>query len=344
MSIALVAGSLKTLSPWPGTLTSPRGISPSATMTAGNKAFFLVFFTGDPTTISVSDNSTQAGTANTWTQLGTTGVNTCAAAIFYSDLTRNILSTDTVSISYVGTLSVQMNLSEWTGAATGTPVQVTAANTGTSSTPHGGALSTATVGDLIIGMTVLSSAQAASLGTDNQGNAMTGLHQPTAGSSRSSCVEYEIAPSAAIFNPGFTYAGSAAFVGFSIRVAVASNVAPVNTVAPAVTGTATIGSVLTTTNGTWTGSPAPTFTYQWQRGGVNIGGATASTYTSVTADDGTTVTCVVTGTNVAGNSTGTSNGKAITYPAPTNTVAPSISGSVTVIGATLTATGGTWTP
>ena len=36
--------------------------------------------------------------------------------------------------------------------------------------------------------------------------------------------------------------------------------APVNTVAPAVTGTATFGSTLTTTNGTWTGAPAPTFT------------------------------------------------------------------------------------
>jgi hypothetical protein len=60
--------------------------------------------------------------------------------------------------------------------------------------------------------------------------------------------------------------------------------APVNTVAPAVTGTATVGQTLSTTNGTWLGAPAPTFTYQWQRSGSNIGGATSSTYVLVAAD------------------------------------------------------------
>jgi hypothetical protein len=65
--------------------------------------------------------------------------------------------------------------------------------------------------------------------------------------------------------------------------------APVNTVAPAVTGTATVGQTLSTTNGTWTGAPAPTFTYQWQRAGSNIGGATASTYLLVIADVGSTI-------------------------------------------------------
>jgi hypothetical protein len=39
---------------------------------------------------------------------------------------------------------------------------------------------------------------------------------------------------------------------------------PVNTVAPAVTGTATQGQTLTTDNGTWTNSPTG-YTYQWQR-------------------------------------------------------------------------------
>jgi hypothetical protein len=39
--------------------------------------------------------------------------------------------------------------------------------------------------------------------------------------------------------------------------------APVNTVAPAVTGTTTEGSTLSTTDGTWTGTPTISFTYQW---------------------------------------------------------------------------------
>ena len=74
--------------------------------------------------------------------------------------------------------------------------------------------------------------------------------------------------------------------------------APVNTVAPAVTGTATFGSTLTTTNGTWTGAPAPTFTYQWFRSpSTSISGATSSTYVLVAADVGFGIFCRVTATN-----------------------------------------------
>src|ERR1035437_868029 len=50
---------------------------------------------------------------------------------------------------------------------------------------------------------------------------------------------------------------------------------PSCTVAPAVTGTATVGSTLTSTAGTWTGVATIVNTYQWQRAGVDIAGATA---------------------------------------------------------------------
>ena len=74
--------------------------------------------------------------------------------------------------------------------------------------------------------------------------------------------------------------------------------APVNTVAPAVTGTATVGSTLTTTNGTWTGAPAPTFTYQWFRSpSTSIGGATSSSYVLVIGDRGFGIFCRVKATN-----------------------------------------------
>lgn len=86
---------------------------------------------------------------------------------------------------------------------------------------------------------------------------------------------------------------------------------PVNTVAPVVTGTATVGQTLTTTNGTWTAAPAITgFTYQWQRGASNIGGATSSTYVLQTADIGNTVRCVVTATNPVGSTSANSNSTA----------------------------------
>jgi len=121
--------------------------------------------------------------------------------------------------------------------------------------------------------------------------------------------------------------------------------APVNTVAPAVTGTATVGQTLTTTNGTWLGAPAPTFTYQWQRSGSNIGGATSSTYVLVAADYANTIRCVVTATNsvapsgVSANSNSTAS---VAGNAPVNTVAPVVSGTAT-FGQTLSTTNGTWT-
>jgi hypothetical protein len=86
---------------------------------------------------------------------------------------------------------------------------------------------------------------------------------------------------------------------------------PVNTVAPAVTGTATVGSTLTTTNGTWTGAPAPTFTYQWQRATVDISGQTSSTYVIQSADAGLSVRCVVTATNSLGAVSANSNNTSI---------------------------------
>lgn len=75
-------------------------------------------------------------------------------------------------------------------------------------------------------------------------------------------------------------------------------IGPGNTVAPVISGSTVVGQVLTTSDGTWTGSPAPTFTYQWRRGGVDIAGATAKTYTLVVADEGALMTAVVTATNI----------------------------------------------
>ena len=91
--------------------------------------------------------------------------------------------------------------------------------------------------------------------------------------------------------------------------------APVNTIAPVISGSTPVGSTLTTTNGTWTNSP--TFAYQWYRGATLITSATAATYVTVTADTGLAVTCQVTGTNAAGSAVGKSD--AIT---PTAVVTP----------------------
>lgn len=76
---------------------------------------------------------------------------------------------------------------------------------------------------------------------------------------------------------------------------------PGNTVAPVASGVTTQGSTLTTTNGTWTGSPAPTFSYRWNRNGSPIAGATAQTYVLAAADVGSTISSTVIGTNTLGS-------------------------------------------
>ena len=118
--------------------------------------------------------------------------------------------------------------------------------------------------------------------------------------------------------------------------------APVNTVEPVVTGTTTLGSVLTTTNGTWTNSPT-SYTYKWRRGATFISGAISSTYTLVYADSSAAISSEVTAIN-AGGSTAQDSGNAEIADnyTPVNTVAPVISGS-TPVGSTLTTTSGTWT-
>ncbi len=113
------------------------------------------------------------------------------------------------------------------------------------------------------------------------------------------------------------------------------------------TGTGDVGQVLTATTGSPQGYPAPTATYQWKRGGVNISGATASTYTLVQADTGENITVEVTLTNTEGSDSQTS-----AAVGPING-APFFSGSVTISGsafvgqvltASLPTTGGYPTP
>tara|TARA_R110002126_G_scaffold112478_1_gene250719 strand:- start:1940 stop:3436 length:1497 start_codon:yes stop_codon:yes gene_type:complete len=108
---------------------------------------------------------------------------------------------------------------------------------------------------------------------------------------------------------------------------------PINTVAPAVTGTASFGSTLTTTNGTWTGAPAPTFTYQWFRSpSTSISGATSSTYVLVAADVGFGIFCQVRATNSVAPSGVTADSNT------TATVVAVVPGAPTIGTATATGT------
>lgn len=89
------------------------------------------------------------------------------------------------------------------------------------------------------------------------------------------------------------------------------NVAPVITGVPTISGTATVGNVLTASPASVTGTPSPTRTWQWVRDGVDISGATSITYTLTGEDYGVTITVRQTETNVAGSANATSLGTAI---------------------------------
>jgi hypothetical protein len=84
-------------------------------------------------------------------------------------------------------------------------------------------------------------------------------------------------------------------------------VTPVNTSAPVASGTPAPGQTLSCSNGSWTGYPPPTFTYQWLRDGTPIGGASTSAYVVQSADQGHGLTCQVTASNSAGSEGATSN-------------------------------------
>jgi hypothetical protein len=97
---------------------------------------------------------------------------------------------------------------------------------------------------------------------------------------------------------------------------------PSSTAAPSVSGQAGQGQALTTSNGSWTGSPT-SYSYQWRRcdtsgnSCTSISGATTSGYTVATADVGNTIRAVVTAQNASGSASATSVPTAtVTAPPP----------------------------
>jgi hypothetical protein len=89
---------------------------------------------------------------------------------------------------------------------------------------------------------------------------------------------------------------------------------PVNTGLPVISGTPQGGRTLTTSNGTWGGSPT-SFTYQWEdcnssgASCANIAGATAAEYTLTEADLGQTVRVAVVAHNASGASAPATSGQ-----------------------------------
>jgi hypothetical protein len=131
-----------------------------------------------------------------------------------------------------------------------------------------------------------------------------------------------------------------------------SGSAPTSMSPPAISGTAQQGDVLTSSAGSWSGSPA-SYAYQWQDCDIagsncaNIGGATSASYSLVAGDVGHTMRAVVTASNSSGSTSATSAQTGVVAgsggggSAPSNTALPTVTGTA-VQGSALSTSSGSW--
>ena len=124
---------------------------------------------------------------------------------------------------------------------------------------------------------------------------------------------------------------------------------PSSLAVPVITGTARTGDRLTTSNGSWTGTPT-SHTYQWMRSATSTGvyseipASVGNSYVVTEFDVGYFIKAFVTATNNLGTSSAASSvaTASVVDIAPTNTVLPVITGTVRT-GETLTTSRGSWT-
>ena len=112
---------------------------------------------------------------------------------------------------------------------------------------------------------------------------------------------------------------------------VASATVPRNTDRPIISGTPEVGEVLTSDDGSWTGSPT-SFAYQWQHceadniaSCLDIPGAAGKTYATRAADIGYRLRIQVTAKNANGSAVATSATTAVIRPKHVANGAPSLS-------------------
>jgi hypothetical protein len=130
-------------------------------------------------------------------------------------------------------------------------------------------------------------------------------------------------------NDTTTAPAAAIIAAFRAQNAISAGVnPPVNSVAPAITGTPTEGETLTASTGTWSNSP-DSYTYQWKDDGVAISAATASTYVLTASEVGATITVTVTAHNEGSGSTGVSATSAGVGPVAAGIGGPDILDDVT---------------
>jgi len=129
----------------------------------------------------------------------------------------------------------------------------------------------------------------------------------------------------------------------------ARRTAPANTSPPTISGSAVLGSTLTATSGSWSGTTPMSFGYRWQRCSSSgdrcetIKDGKSQTYKLSNRDVGHRLRVTVTASNADGSAAAVSAPSAVVADgSPVNTAPPTISGTIKQ-GETLSATSGTWT-
>jgi hypothetical protein len=124
---------------------------------------------------------------------------------------------------------------------------------------------------------------------------------------------------------------------------------PVNAAVPVISGTRAVGKTLTATPGTWTGTPTPTYSYQWKSCDSAVGGTcvdvgtNSPSYALQAGDYLRYIEVEVTATNsVRPETAGSARTGAIAGSTPVNTALPAVSGTA-YPGNALTVSDGTWT-
>jgi hypothetical protein len=102
--------------------------------------------------------------------------------------------------------------------------------------------------------------------------------------------------------------------------------APVTTGTPTISGTPKAGDTLSCGLPMFSGAPS-SYSYVWESDGTPIEGATSSTYRVQAANEGTTLTCLVTAANAAGSAPAVQS-LGVLVPVPKVTGCPAATGSV----------------
>lgn len=330
-----------------GTANATAIITLNATPSAANSVVVVAMCNSTQTILSAADSK-----GNAWAlDAGINNNGTTKQSVGILSTTMNVaqlVSGDTITVTYSASNTDKAAAAIEIAGKITKDKTATAAQTATTAASTGASAATTTAVEIAVGAFACGALQA-SWTPDATYTAPTLNIKNPPSNTRSLVWEYKDLAATAAQTATGTLATSATVAAALVTYSSTAGVSPpVNTVAPVASGTATVGSTVSVTNGTWTDAGSPAFTYQWQRDVAgnsvysNIGGATSSSKVLVDADDACHVRCVVTDTDVNGATAANSNALGVVAePVPANTVAPAVSGLLP-IGSTLTTTDGTW--